>query len=319
MEIISNPTPDEIKKAAKALKDGHLVAFPTETVYGLGADATNQESISNVYTVKGRPIDHPLIVHISSVRQLNKWVIDIPEYAKKLANEFWPGPMTLIIKRSELASDFITGGQENVGIRVPDHLVALMLLEEFEKLGGFGVVAPSANRFGAVSPTTAEAVEDELSNYLDSEDIILDGGQSVIGVESTIIDCSRDHPVVIRPGAITNDMVENVTGIKIPLNLEKSGVKASGLLESHYSPKAKVLLNEPVKPGDGFIAAQNIKTPVGAIRLSSPATIEQYASDLYRALRAGDQKMLKRIVVLPPMGEGLASAIRDRLYKAASG
>ena len=319
MEIISNPTQDDIKKAAKALKDGQLVAFPTETVYGLGADATNQESVSNVYSVKGRPIDHPLIVHISSVRQLNKWVIDIPEYAKKLANEFWPGPMTLIIKRSELASDFITGGQENVGIRVPDHLVALMLLEEFEKLGGLGVVAPSANRFGAVSPTTAEAVEDELSNYLDSEDIILDGGQSVIGVESTIIDCSRDYPVVLRPGAITNEMVENVTGIKIPLNLEKSGVKASGLLESHYSPKAKVLLNEPVKPGDGFIAAQNIKTPVGAIRLSSPATIEQYASDLYRALRAGDQKMLKRIVVLPPMGEGLASAIRDRLYKAASG
>jgi L-threonylcarbamoyladenylate synthase len=319
MEIISNPTQDDIKRAAKALKDGHLVAFPTETVYGLGADAINEKAVSSIYSVKGRPTDHPLIVHISSINQLDKWAIDIPEYAMKLANEFWPGPMTLILKRSNLAKDFITGGQDNVGVRVPQQPVALALLADFHEVGGLGVAAPSANRFGAVSPTSSGAVGEELGNYLGSDDLILDGGQCQVGIESTIIDCSRDYPVVLRPGAITIEMVENVTGIKIPLNLEKSGVKASGLLESHYSPKAKVLLNEPVKPGDGFIAAQNIKTPVGAIRLSSPATIEQYASDLYRALRIGDQKMLKRIVVLPPIGEGLAFAIRDRLYKAASG
>jgi L-threonylcarbamoyladenylate synthase len=319
MEIISNPTQNEIKKSAKALKDGHLVAFPTETVYGLGADATNEKAVSRIYFVKARPTNHPLIVHISSLNQLDKWAVDVPEYAIKLAKEYWPGPMTLILKRSYFAKDFITGGQDNIGLRVPNQVLALSLLSEFEKLGGIGIAAPSANRFGAVSPTSAGAVQDELGNYLDSVDLILDGGKSIIGVESTIIGCSKDYPVILRPGATTTEMIENVTGIKIPVNLEKNEIRASGLLEAHYSPKAKVLLNELVKPGDGFIAAQNIKTPTGAIRLSSPATIEQYANDLYQALRSGDQKMLKRIVVLPPTGEGLAAAIRDRLHKAAAG
>jgi L-threonylcarbamoyladenylate synthase len=319
MDIISNPSQDEIKKSAKALKDGHLVAFPTETVYGLGADATNEKAVSRIYFVKARPTNHPLIVHISSIKQLDKWAIDIPEYAIKLAKEFWPGPMTLILKRSHFAKDFITGGQDSIGLRVPNQGLALTLLSEFENLGGIGIAAPSANRYGAVSPTSTEAVKDELGKYLHSEDLILNGGQSIIGVESTIIGCSKDHPVILRPGATTTEMVESVTGIKIPENLEKNEIRAPGILEAHYSPKAKVLLNEPVKPGDGFIAAQNIKTPKGAIRLSSPATIEQYAKDLYRALRSGDQKLLKRIVVLPPAGEGLAAAIRDRLHKAAAG
>ncbi len=319
MEIISNPSQVEIKRAAQELKDGHLVAFPTETVYGLGADATNEKAVSRVYSVKGRPNDHPLIVHISSINELDKWAVDIPEYAIKLAEEFWPGPMTLILNRGYIAKDFITGAQDSIGLRVPNHVLALSLINEFEKLGGIGIAAPSANRFGALSPTSAEAVEDELGNYLHSEDLILDGGQSKIGVESTIIGCSKAYPVILRPGAITIEMVENVTGIKTPVNLEKNDTRASGLLEAHYSPKAKVLINELVKPGDGFIAAQDIKTPKGAIRLSSPETIEQYANDLYRALRSGDQKMLKRIVVIPPAGEGLASAIRDRLYKAAAG
>jgi len=317
MEIISNPTQNEIKRAAKALKDGLLVAFPTETVYGLGADATNEKAVSRIYSVKGRPTDHPLIVHISSINQLDKWAINIPEYAIKLAKEFWPGPMTLILKRSKLAMDYITGGQENVGLRVPSQPVALSLLSEFELLGGLGIAAPSANRFGAVSPTTSESVEQELGSFLQIEDLILDGGQSEVGVESTIIDCTKDCPVVLRPGAITNVMIENTTGFKVQFN--QNEIRASGLLESHYSPKAKVVIDESAEPGDGFIALANIPTPTGVIRLASPENIEEYARDLYGALRAGDQKGLKKIKIIQPKGDGLALAIRDRSGKAASG
>ena len=318
MEIISNPTQDEIKKAAKALKDGHLVAFPTETVYGLGADAANEKAVSRIYSVKGRPSDHPLIVHISSINQLDKWAIDIPEYAIKLAREFWPGPMTLILNRGDLAKDFITGGQDNVGLRVPDHSLALALITEYEKLGGFGIAAPSANRFGAVSPTTSEAVKEELGSFLQTEDLILDGGLSAVGVESSIIDCTKQYPVILRPGAITTEMIEKTTGFQVQLELEKSKIRASGLFKSHYSPVAKVVLGTYAQPGDGFIALANIPTPIGAIRLASPENIEGFARVLYGSLRAGDQKGISKIVVMQPIGDGLALAIRDRLGKAAT-
>jgi L-threonylcarbamoyladenylate synthase len=319
MEIISNPTQDDIKKAAKALKDGHLVAFPTETVYGLGADATNEKAVSRIYSVKGRPTDHPLIVHISSTNQLYKWAIDIPQYAFKLANEFWPGPMTLILKRSNLAKDFITGSQNNVGVRVPVHPTALALLAKFDEAGGYGVAAPSANRFGAVSPTTSAAVDEELGDYLEREDLILDGGQSQVGIESTIIDCTNPVPKVLRPGAITLDMIETVTTLKSNSSGNEIKIKASGLLDSHYSPKAIVALNSLPIPGDGFIALEHISTPNGVTRLASPKNIEQYARKLYLALRSGDQHGIKRIVVIPPEGDGLAEAIRDRLSKSESG
>ena len=318
MEIISKPTQDEIKKAAIALKDGHLVAFPTETVYGLGADATNKKAVSRIYSVKGRPTDHPLIVHISSINQLEKWAIDIPEHTIKLAKEFWPGPMTLILKRSELAKDFITGGQDNVGLRVPDHSLALALITEFEKLGGFGIAAPSANKFGAVSPTIAEAVLEELDSFLQIEDLILDGGISAVGIESSIIDCTKGYPVVLRPGAITTEMIEKTTGYKLSLDSEKSKIRSSGLLESHYSPKAKVLIGVTAEPGDGFIALSAVPTPAGVIRLASPNNIEEYARVLYEALRAGDHKGLNKITVVQPDGGGLAVAIRDRSGKAAA-
>jgi len=319
MEIISNPTQDDIKKAAKALKDGHLVAFPTETVYGLGADATNEKAVSRIYSVKGRPTDHPLIVHISSTNQLNKWAIDIPGYALKLANEFWPGPMTLILKRSNLAKDFITGGQDNVGVRVPQQSVALALLAQFGEVGGLGVAAPSANRFGAVSPTTSAAVGEELGNYLGSDDLILDGGQSQVGIESTIVDCTNPAPKVLRPGGITLEMIETVTSLKLISSSNEIGIRASGSLDSHYSPKANVVLNSLAIPGDGFLAMENIPTPDGVTRLASPKNIEQFARQLYLALRSGDQQGIKRIVVIPPQGDGLAEAIRDRLSKAESG
>ena len=318
MEIISNPTQSEIKKAAKALKDGHLVAFPTETVYGLGADATNEKAVSRIYSVKGRPTYHPLIVHISSTNQLNKWAIDIPGYALKLANEFWPGPMTLILKRSNLAKDFITGGQENVGVRVPQQPVALALLADFYEAGGLGVAAPSANRFGAVSPTTSAAVGEELGNYLESDDLILDGGQSRVGIESTIIDCTNPSPKVLRPGGISSEMIESVSSLKLISSGIEIGIRASGLLDSHYSPKAKVVLNSLALPGDGFLAMENISTPIGVTRLASPKNAEQYANVLYQALRFGDQKGIKRIVVISPEGDGIAEAIRDRLSKASA-
>jgi L-threonylcarbamoyladenylate synthase len=317
MEIISNPTQVEINKAAQALKDGHLVAFPTETVYGLGADATNEKAVSRIYSVKGRPSYHPLIVHISSISQLEKWAIDIQEYAIKLSKEFWPGPMTLILRRSALAKDFITGGQSNVGLRVPAQPMALALLADFEKHGGLGIAAPSANRFGAVSPTTASDVSEELQTYLSKEDLILDGGQCSVGLESTIIDCTGSLPIILRLGAITQQMINNSIDLGITKSSKKSDIKVSGSLESHYSPKAKVFIDLPPSPGDGFIAMNDIPTPIGAIRLASPKSVEQYAREFYGALRLGDKNKLMRIYVSQPEGSGLAEAIRDRLSKAA--
>jgi L-threonylcarbamoyladenylate synthase len=319
MEIISNPTQDEIKKAAKALNDGHLVAFPTETVYGLGADATNEKAVGRIYSVKGRPTDHPLIVHISSINQLDNWATDIPEYALKLAEEFWPGPMTLILKRSDLAKDFITGGQDNIGLRVPNQPIALALLREFESIGGLGIAAPSANRFGAVSPTQSDAVRDELKNFLKLTDLILDGGQCQIGIESTIIDCTNKNPYILRLGAITHKMIKDSFNYTIKSSNYQSKIKAPGLLVAHYSPEAKVILGGNTEKGDGFIAMVSIISPVGVVRLASPETVEEFAKVFYASLRLGDKKRLKRIVVIEPEGEGLAEAIRDRLKKSAAG
>ena len=319
MEIIYNCTQEDIKKAAKALKDGHLVAFPTETVYGLGADATNEHAVGRIYSVKGRPSNHPLIVHVSSIHLIDKWAVNIPEYAMKLATQFWPGPMTLVLKRSELAKNFITGNQDTVGLRVPDQQMATALLKEYESIGGLGISAPSANKFGAVSPTSASEVADELGKSLSVDDLVLDGGRSVIGIESTIIDCTKKTPNVLRPGFISIEMVEEVTGIKSNLNLETSEVRSSGQLSSHYSPLATVILDQTPQEGEGFLAMANIETPSGAIRLGSPSSITEFASIMYSVLRLADRQGLKKIYVVLPLGTGLALAIRDRLKKAAFG
>jgi len=303
--------------AAAQLKAGHLVAFPTETVYGLGADASNSKAVSRIYSVKGRPNDHPLIVHISSMERMGDWAREVPEYAIALARSFWPGPMTLILKRSELAGDFITGGQDSVGVRVPDHVVALALLEAFEKAEGKGVAAPSANRFGHVSPTTAVAVIEELGDYLSKDDLILDGGACDVGVESTIIDCTGAAPSVLRPGAISIAMIEESTGLKTTRSDKE--IRVSGSLENHYSPIAKVLLCESATPGQGLIAHSSIKTPDGVIRLASPSNDEEFARILYSALREGDTRGLAEVVVMQPIGIGIAVAIRDRLLRAANG
>jgi L-threonylcarbamoyladenylate synthase len=319
MEIISNPTPDEINRAAKALMDGHLVAFPTETVYGLGADATNEKAVSRIYSVKARPTHHPLIVHISSIEQLENWAKHLPDYAIQLAREFWPGPMTLILKRSALAKDFITGSQDTVGLRVPAHPVAQKLLASFEKLGGFGIAAPSANRFGAVSATSSDDVMDEIGSRLYDNDLVINGGSTRIGIESTIIDCTNDNPSVLRPGAITLKMIEKTLNTKLPSVIEDTQIKFPGSFKSHYSPKAKVKLSGAAQPGDGFIALSNIATPSGAIRLASPKDADQYAEQIYSALRLGDAKGIKTIITIPPEGDGLEIAISDRLSKAARG
>jgi L-threonylcarbamoyladenylate synthase len=302
--------------AAAVLMSGGLVAFPTETVYGLGADACNEMSVARIYSVKGRPADHPLIVHVASMDAMGVWAADLPTYAIALARDYWPGPMTLVVKRSGLAADFITGGQDTVGVRVPNHPVALGLLEAFARAGGKGVAAPSANRFGNVSPTTAQAVSDELSDYLAESDVILDGGACAVGVESTIIDCTGDVPKILRPGAITEEMIEHSTGLNV-LGADGVAIRVSGSLESHYSPMAKVVLDQSPTAGQGFIAMADVASGAGVIRLAAPTTHDEFARVLYSALRAADEQGLNTVVVAQPTGNGIAIAIRDRLMRAA--
>jgi L-threonylcarbamoyladenylate synthase len=316
-QFLSNCTADAMLDAARHLKAGDLVAFPTETVYGLGADASNSQAVARIYSVKGRPNDHPLIVHIASMDRMGDWASDVPEYAIKLARDFWPGPMTLVLKRSDLAKDFVTGGQDTVGVRVPDHVVALALLEAFEMVGGKGVAAPSANRFGHVSPTSATAVIEELGDYLLKDDVVLDGGACDVGVESTIIDCTGAAPSVLRPGAISVAMIEECTGLKTTQSDKE--IRVSGSLENHYAPIAKVLLCEIPIAGQGFIALATIETPEGVIRLASPSDDEEFARILYSALRKADARGLSEVVVVQPIGIGIAVAIRDRLARAANG
>jgi L-threonylcarbamoyladenylate synthase len=316
-QFVSRCTADAMTSAATSIKDGNLVAFPTETVYGLGADASSADAVAKIYAAKGRPADHPLIVHISSMDGIGYWADEISEYAIALARAFWPGPMTLICKRSPEAKDFVTGGQETVGLRVPDHVVALVLLDAAKQIGVHGIAAPSANRFGHVSPTTADAVREELDEYLSPNDIILDGGPSQVGVESTIIDCTGNNPHILRPGAITQTMIEDVTGLKVTDSVNE--IRVSGSLENHYAPEAIVLLDTEPNPGDGYMAMSDKPTPKGVFRLATPETIEDFARILYSSLRDGDSQKLNRICIDQPQGDGLAIAICDRLQRAARG
>ncbi len=320
--FLSNCSADTIRDAAAALKAGHLVAFPTETVYGLGADARNPDAVKRIYDVKGRPADHPLIVHIASMNQLEKWASEIPDYAIALARNYWPGPMTLILKRTDLAGDFITGGQDTVGLRVPSDTIALALIQEFEKISNSAIAAPSANLFGHVSPTSAQAVASELREYLENDDLILDGGTCNVGVESTIIDCTGKHPRILRPGAITKEMIFDCTGSELVFeasDIESAGIRVSGSLENHYAPLATVLLDQSPIVGQGFIALADVPTPAGIVRLASPNNDEEFARILYGSLRAADESGLTHVVVFQPQGAGIAIAIRDRLRRSANG
>lgn len=315
--FISNCTAGVIRDAALALKAGHLVAFPTETVYGLGADARNPEAVKRIYEVKGRPSDHPLIVHISSINQLDKWAVEIPDYAIVLARAFWPGPMTLILKRADIAKNFITGGQDTVGLRVPNDPIALALIQGFERISDSAIAAPSANRFGQVSPTSSFDVQEELGNYLSGSDYILDGGKSDIGIESTIIDCTDVFPNVLRLGSITRLQISEVIGAPIALPA-KSSLNFSGMFQKHYAPSAQVLLDATPVIGDCMFALRSVSTPKGVKRIGSPNDIGEYARNLYSALRLTDQLGLRRIVFIQPKGEGLAEGIRDRLLRASN-
>jgi L-threonylcarbamoyladenylate synthase len=256
---------------------------------------------------------------------LGDWAADVPEYAIALARNYWPGPMTLVVRRSGLAADFVTGGQDTVGVRVPDHPVALGLLEAFVRAGGKGVAAPSANRFGNVSPTTAQAVSDELGNYFADADQILDGGACAVGVESTIIDCTGDVPKILRPGAVTAQMIAESTGLEIAVQasgdagVDSNVIRVSGSLEAHYAPAATVVLDQSPVAGQGFIAMADVVAAAGVVRLAAPTTHEEFAQILYSALRAADEQGLATVVVHQPQGAGIAVAIRDRLKRAAFG
>jgi len=301
---------------ADTLVNGSLVAFPTETVYGLGVDAENESAVARMYSIKGRPSNHPVIIHISSKKMVPYWASEIPNYASELMDKFWAGPMTLLLKRTDKAKDFITGGQDVVGLRVPSNEIAQSLLQEFESFGGHGVAAPSANRFGSVSPTTAKDVEVELGKFLGEEDVIIDGGPCEVGVESTIIDCTGKLPRILRLGAVTEAMINEISPIDKDDNLTE--IRVSGSLSRHYSPRAKVFHDREPNQGEGLIALSKIQTPDGVIRLSAPDSIEGYARALYSSLRSADTQGLRAVIAVMPEGDGLAAAIRDRILRASA-
>lgn len=312
--------------AAVRLRDGGLVAVPTETVYGLAARADDPHAVARIYAAKGRPADHPLIVHVASAPAFAEWASLIPEYAHKLARAFWPGPMTLVVKRSERAGDFITGGQDSVAVRVSSHPLmddTLRALVALTNDPAIGIAAPSANRFGKVSPTTAQHVLDEFTDVLTDDDLVLDGGDSAVGVESTIIDCTDEIPRLLRAGAITVDDIERVTGLTPGLT---STVRASGTLESHYAPSAEVVITDAVglaaaqSTDDarvGVLALASVATPIGMVRLSAPSSNDDYAHVLYAALREADALQLTTVLAVLPDESGLGAAVIDRLRRAA--
>jgi L-threonylcarbamoyladenylate synthase len=302
-----------LERAVEALRAGGVVGMPTETVYGLAADASSPQAVARIYAIKGRPLDHPVIVHVADIEQAQEWARALPDYARALVAEFWPGPLTLILPRSEKAGDWVTGGQETVGLRSPSHPVAQELL----KRSGLGLAAPSANRFGRVSATSAQAVEEELAIHMDHTlDLILDGGESDVGVESTIVDCTGDHPAILRLGVITIEQVERAAGLSV-VQANKA-IRAPGTLDQHYSPTARVVLDEMPHLGDGFIALDSIATPEGVVRLAAPATVEEFAHELYSSLRRADSLGISTVYVMSPNGNGLAAAIRDRLVRASA-
>lgn len=314
----------DVARAADRLKAGELVAFPTETVYGLGADASNADAVRKVFAAKGRPADHPLIVHIADAVQLANWAREVPAFAHALAKRFWPGPLTLVLRRSPRVPDAVTGGQDTVAVRVPAHPVAQQLLRAF----GGGVAAPSANRFGRVSSTTAAHVREEFG---DAVACVLDGGATDIGIESTIVDCSGAAPVLLRPGGITPQQLEAALGT--PLAAPRAGApRAPGMLEKHYAPRTPLMQME----GDLVaelarslgrqgkrvaVLARTALQPLveGMVWKSAPADAAAYAHDLYSNLRELDHAGCDAILIEQPPDGAEWLAIRDRLNRATAG
>jgi len=315
----------EIRRAVAILRAGGLVAFPTETVYGLGADASNPAAVGRIFAAKGRPADHPLIVHLASAADLGAWAIDVPPLARRLAEACWPGPLTIILRRAPGVPDAVTGGLDMVGVRVPAHPLALELLRAF----GGGIAAPSANRFGAVSPTTAAHVRQSLGTRVD---LVLDGGPCDVGVESTIVDLSSGEPALLRPGGLPRERLEAIVGRPIPIR-HGGPVRAPGMLESHYAPAARVLLVPPddqprraaelralgLRVGVVAFGPEPLVADAGeALHVDLGRSDEDAARGLYAALRDLDAKGCDIVLVWPPDERGLGLAIADRLRRAAA-
>jgi L-threonylcarbamoyladenylate synthase len=325
--------PRDIEAAVRSLRQGKLVAFPTETVYGLGADAENPAAVARVFAVKGRPANHPLIVHLAGSDDLERWAAHVPEHARKLAAAFWPGPLTLLLAKSARVPRETTGGLDSVGLRVPAHPVALELLRAF----GGGVAAPSANRFGRVSPTRAEHVATDLG---DDVDVLLDGGECQVGVESTILDLTSDVPVLLRPGAITIEQIESLLGVIVSRKLSPDA-RAPGLLPSHYAPQARVELISATA-GSASLAARAraladagervailvshqderslLETLQAVALLDLGPDAASAAQRLYASLREADARGASVVLASPPAARvlrGLEEALVDRLTKAA--
>jgi len=306
---------EQITRAVELLTSGEVVAFPTETVYGLGADATNPEALNKVFSIKGRPTNHPLIVHIPSAEYLRLWVREVPESAEKLAEKFWPGALTIILARNGRVADEAVGSKPTIALRVPDHPLALALLEKFDG----GLAGPSANRFGSVSPTSAQHVLDDLGNEIK---LILDGGKCKVGVESTIIDLTG-HPEILRPGGIDKSAIEDVLGEKV-LDGSSGESRAPGMMNSHYAPKANIILvsaeelqNNPElnDVGVGVISPFAMKANV---IWTMPEKADEYARSLYAVLREADLRGIQKLFVVPPEDGSLLEAVLDRLAKASA-
>jgi L-threonylcarbamoyladenylate synthase len=321
---------DDVARAARLLRAGELVAFPTETVYGLGADARNPAAVAKIFAAKGRPANHPLIVHLPAATHLDNWAHNIPEAARVLAKAFWPGPLTLILKRQPDVPDAVTGGQDTVGLRVPNHPLALELLTAFDG----GIAAPSANRFGRISPTTAQHVREDLG---DAVSLILDGGPCQVGIESTIVDLSRPRTTILRPGMLSALEIGRVLG-RVPdvagdllTPATPDTPRAAGMLDAHYAPRTPLVLmpddSLPIELRNAIVAKERI-----AVLATFPAPFEMpqvfwhvapadpagFARELYANLRRLDALGCDRIVVQKPVGQAW-QAIYDRLKRAATG
>jgi len=313
----------DVAAAARRLVAGEAIAFPTETVYGLGADATNAAAVAKIFALKGRPADHPLIVHIASAAAMSEWAAEVPGAAKTLAKRFWPGPLTIILKKSSRVPQSVTGGQETVGLRCPSHPIAQELLREFARVGSGAIAAPSANKFGHVSPTTAEHVRDEFGAAL----FILDGGACEVGLESTIVDLSRGKPVLLRPGAVTREDLATALG-ELPRERDAEAPRASGTLAAHYAPRTALSIADSASLDAELGSRANIA--VLALREAPPsanvtswiaasADPARYGHDLYANLRKLDASGAKRIVVEAPPRTAQWEAVNDRLARAAAG
>lgn len=300
-----------IAAAAAGLRSGGVLGLPTETVYGLAARAMDRDAVRRVFEIKGRPLDHPVIVHVPDAAAVQQWGAGTPDYAQRLADSLWPGPLTLVVPCSDTVPRYLTGGQDTVGLRCPAHPVALAVIEQAGPLA-----APSANRFGQVSPVTAADVVADVGDRLAAGDLVLDGGACPVGVESTIVDCTGPAPRILRWGAVEPSDIQRASGVAV--DSAPSAVRAPGGLASHYAPRATVHLDGEPGPGAGLLALSGVPTPSGVVRLAAPEDARAFAAVLYRALRDADTRGLGSVWVQPPDdGSALSTAIRDRVTRAA--